>query len=205
MENIILRNNFGNLPLDWWFMTYCGQVFLEFGATKFFVPGRIRGTTIGYGHQLPCCDTWTLENFPQILQVTGFSYGGTFSPFFFAGDGGGGLAHTPWFPCPGGCFLFFPLSRVVSREGLRTECVFSILCGLMGDRRHDFAMLGLMVSTHTHAVRPTDFSERKELHQDPTAYQGLSRGIIVQLLEVLWMIDSLRFSCPCPCLPVVSV
>jgi hypothetical protein len=36
-----------------------------------------------------------LGSFPEIFQVFGFFYGGTFSHLFFAGDGGGGLAHTP--------------------------------------------------------------------------------------------------------------
>jgi hypothetical protein len=43
-----------------------------------------------------------LGSFPELFQVTGFFYGGTFSPFFFGGDGGGDLPHTPCFSCPGG-------------------------------------------------------------------------------------------------------
>jgi hypothetical protein len=39
-----------------------------------------------------------LGSFPELFQVTGFFYGGTFSPFFFGGDGGGDLPTHLVFP-----------------------------------------------------------------------------------------------------------
>jgi hypothetical protein len=84
----------------------------HFIAPNFFVPGLIKGATIGYGwYPFVLLRSLNLGSFPELFQVTGFFYGGTFSRLFFAGDGGGDLAHTLWFPCPGGCCPFISMTR----------------------------------------------------------------------------------------------
>jgi hypothetical protein len=59
-----------------------------------------------------------LGSFPELFQVTGFFYGGTLSLFFFGGDGGGDLAHTPCFPAleDGAPFVSMTWGRVEGRS-----------------------------------------------------------------------------------------
>jgi hypothetical protein len=61
-----------------------------------------------------------LGSFPELFQVTGFFYGGTFSHLFFAGDGGGDLAHTLCFPVLEDVALFISMTR---------RCFEGRLCG----------------------------------------------------------------------------
>ncbi len=88
------------------FILFVLFIFVALLAHCYSVERLLLVNTIGYGYQLPCCHTWTLGCFPEIFQVTGFSYGCTFSRLFFRGDGGGDLAHTLWFSCPGRCPSF---------------------------------------------------------------------------------------------------
>jgi hypothetical protein len=109
----------------------------------------------------------SLGSFSELFQVTGFFYGGTFSHLFFAGDGGGDLAHTLCFSCPGGCC---PPGAVL-REGYEERECFSFLNNFMGDRRHVFVKLRVEVF-HPYPCCTTYgfFRIGQSSTQDPTAF-----------------------------------